>query len=120
MSDNTIFENKIEVIENYYCILDASTGEIVDTNNEPSGDYGYEEVNLPLSESDGDNEKFPEEIIISYADIDKKAIYSEKDLPKLKNILSDLKKEYNNDGEDFSIVKFSVKTYKYVSFNTLD
>lgn len=51
MSDKAIFENKIEVIQKRYCIINDS-GEVIDAYHNVCGDFAYDSIRLPLDEKD--------------------------------------------------------------------
>lgn len=111
------FNREIETLETYYCILESSACEIVDINNETCGEFSYETISFPLDEK---NSFVSKEELVASLSVGHDALYKEDDLPKLKEILSNLRENFSEDGEEFEIIKFTVKSYKYMAFDTVE
>lgn len=114
MSDNTIFENKIEIIQKRYCIINDS-GKVVDADNNTCGDFAYDSIRLPLDEKD---DFVNRKELVTSPNVDNKALYSEEDLSKLKETLSTLRENFSD--ESFDVVEFATKTYQYTTLNILN
>lgn len=114
MSDKAIFENKIEVTQKHYCIMNDS-GKVIDADNNVCGDFTYDSIRLPLDE---ENDFVNRKELVTSPNVDKQSLYLEEDLPKLKEILYKLRENFSD--ESFEIIEFSTKTYQYTTFNILN
>lgn len=113
MTGKVSISPNIDVIENYYAIVDFACCEIVDANNASSGEYTYEQTFLPTK--DGSKE----ELVFNLVNIDKEQLYPESKLPELKKTLQKLIDEFKDSGDEyeFQIIKITKKVYHYSTFD---